>query len=316
MKRCDRRHSSPARRSVCTTGWRDKEGAVCHSSPGRFFTYRREERRDSEMHDARALDAAWIAERAEEVRRTGATLIRHVLPVDKIDELNEAFLPLLSAAARDEENGNRGAHRYYVTPPFRPPWTDASIVDNDLIMAIVSELVGDDGVFCQLATDTPCQGSQYQPLHRDTQSLFPEWKQETPPFQLAVNFPLVDCRPENGPLEMASSTHLLAKDEAIRRIESGEIALEQVLMNRGDVLIRDVRHIHRGTPNHTDQPRPMVVLGYSRRWLFRPEVQIRLARQVLEQIPARTRKWLRFNPVFDSFEEADKKEELYRSFAY
>ena len=268
------------------------------------------------MRDARALDTAWVAERAEEVRRTGATLIRDVLPVDKIDELNQAFVPLLAASVRAEENGNRGPHRYYVTPPFRPPWTDASIVDNDLIMAIVSELVGDDGVFCQLATDTPCQGSQYQPLHRDTQSLFPEWQQETPPFQLAVNFPLVDCRPENGPLEMASSTHLLEKDEALRRIESGEIAVEQVLMNRGDVLIRDVRHIHRGSPNHTDQPRPMVVLGYSRRWLFRPEVQIRVAREVLEQLPLRTRKWLRFNPVFDTLEEADKKEELYRSFAY
>ena len=268
------------------------------------------------MQDTRALDAAWIAERAEEVRRTGATLIRNVLSVDKIDALNQAFLPLLAAAVSAEENGNRGPNRYYVTPPFRPPWTDVAIIDNDLIMAIVSELVGDDGVFCQLATDTPCQGSQYQPLHRDTQSLFPEWPQETPPFQLAVNFPLVDCRAENGPLEMASATHLLAKDEAIRRIESGDIALQQVLMNRGDVLIRDVRHIHRGSPNHTDQPRPMVVLGYSRRWLFRPEVQIRLARQILEQIPARTRKWLRFNPVFDSFEEADKKEELYRSFAY
>ena len=87
-------------------------------------------------------------------------------------------------------------------------------------------------------------------------------------------------------------------------------------MNRGDVLIRDVRHIHRGSPNHTDQPRPMVVLGFSRRWLFRPEVQIRVARQVLEQLPLRTRKWLRFNPVFDAVEEAETNEELYRSFAY
>ena len=125
------------------------------------------------MQDPRALDTAWIAERAEEVRRTGATLIRNVLPVDKIDELNQAFLPLLATTAQAEENGNRGPYRYYVTPPFRPPWTDASIVDNDLIMAIVSELVGDDGVFCQLATDTPCQGSQYQPLHRDTPIALP-----------------------------------------------------------------------------------------------------------------------------------------------
>ena len=48
-----------------------------------------------------------------------------------------------------------------------------------------------------------------------------KWKQETPPYQLAVNFLLVDCNPENGPLEMAPSTHMLTKEEALRRIDSG-----------------------------------------------------------------------------------------------
>ena len=115
---------------------------------------------------------------------------------------------------------------------------------------------------------------------------------------------------------MTLSTHMLPKVEALRRIKSGEIPIQQVLMKRGDVLIRDVRHIHRGTPNKTDQPRPMVVLGYSRRWLFRPEVQIRVAREILEQVPERTRQWLRFNPVYNTLEEAQKNEELYRSFAY
>jgi len=267
--------------------------------------------------DNRALDIAWIKERADEVRRTGSTIIPNVLPVDKIDELNRVFQPLLEENIRMEGGkGNRGPNRYYITPSFCSPWTDPAIIDNDIIMAIVTELVGADGVFCQLATDTPCQGSEYQELHRDTQSLFPEWEHETPPYQLAVNFALVDCTPENGPFEMTLSTHMLPKDEALRRIKSGEIPIQQVLMKRGDVLIRDVRHIHRGTPNKTDQPRPMVVLGYSRRWLFRPEVQIRVAREILEQVPERTRQWLRFNPVYNTLEEAQKNEELYRSFAY
>jgi hypothetical protein len=148
--------------------------------------------------DARALDTAWITERADEVRRTGSTLIRNVLSVDKIDELNRVFQPLLEETVRAEKGaGNRGPSRYYVTPPFHSPWTDASIIDNDIIMAVVSEIVGADGVFCQLATDTPCLGSEYQALHRDTPPLFPEWGQETPPYQLAVNFPLVDSNTEN-----------------------------------------------------------------------------------------------------------------------
>ena len=255
--------------------------------------------------------------RADEVRRTGSTLLRGLLPVETIDGWNEAFQPLLAAAvAREGDDPNRGANRYYVTLPFHGLWADPEVVDNDAIMAVVEALVGADGVMCQLATDTPLKGSDYQDLHRDTQLLFPETGVETPPYQLAVNFPLVDVTLERGPMEMAPGTHMLSKDESMRRIEAGEIPLEKVFMNRGDVMIRDVRHIHRGTPNLSDTPRPMVVIGYSRRWLFRPEVQIRVPRQTLDALPERARRWLRFNPVFDTVEEAMNEGESYRLFAY
>ena len=255
--------------------------------------------------------------RADEVRRTSATIIRGLFPVETIDHWNEAFQPLLQRArALEGDDPNRGPNRYYVTLPFHGLWADPQIIDNDAVMAVVEELVGKDGVLCQLATDTPLKGSDYQDLHRDTQLLFPETGVETPPYQLAVNFPLVDVTPDNGPLEWAPTTHMTSKTEGLRRIESGEAPLEPLYMQRGDVLIRDVRHIHRGTPNKTDVPRPMVVIGYSRRWLFRPEVNIRVPREVLAGLPERAQRWLRLNPVFDSVAEAAEERESYRVFAY
>jgi ectoine hydroxylase-related dioxygenase (phytanoyl-CoA dioxygenase family) len=169
---------------------------------------------------------------------------------------------------------------------------------------------------CQLASDTPLRGSEHQELHRDTQLLFPEDGAETPPYQLAVNFPLVDVTDETGPMEYAPGTHMLSKDEGMRRIRSGEIPLVRGHMRRGDVMIRDVRHIHRGTPNLSATPRPMVVIGYSRRWLFRPEVSIRVPAQVLAALPERARRWLRFNPVCETLAEAARPAETYRAFAY
>lgn len=258
-----------------------------------------------------------IKAHAQEVRETSATLLRGLFPVETIDAWKAAFQPLLEAAmAREGDDPNRGAGRYYVTLPFTGIWADPAIIDNDVIMAIVAELVGDDGVMCQLATDTPVRGSDYQDLHRDTQLLFPETGAETPPYQLAVNFPLVDVTAANGPMEMAAGTHMLPKAEGMRRIESGETPLTPVTMNRGDVMIRDVRHIHRGTPNLSDAPRPMVVIGYSRRWLYRPEVGIRVPRETLDRLPERARRWLRFNPVFDNTAEALEAGESYREFAY
>lgn len=254
---------------------------------------------------------------ADEVRDTSLTILRGLLPTDLMDAWNAAFQPLLAEArAREGDDPNRGAHRFYVTLPFQGLWADPRVIDNDAIMAVVEELVGADGVLCQLASDTPCLGSEHQDLHRDTQLLFPESGVETPPYQLAVNFPLVNVTDENGPMEYAPGTHMLSKADGMARIQSGEIPLAKAYMARGDVMIRDVRHIHRGTPNRTGTPRPMVVLGYSRRWLFRPEVNIRVPAPVLAKLPERAQRWLRFNPVFATEAEAARQAETYRAFAY
>ena len=263
------------------------------------------------------LSPAEARARADEVRETSVTVLRGLLPAATVDAWNAALQPLLKAAvAREGDNPNRGAHRYYVTMPFQDLWADPQVIDNDAVMAVVEALVGADGVMCQLASDTPLLGSEHQELHRDTQLLFPESGAETPPYQLAVNFPLVDVTAENGPMEYAPGTHMLSKAEGLARVQSGEIPLVPVYMARGDVMIRDVRHIHRGTPNRTPVPRPMVVVGYSRRWLFRPEVSIRVPAEVLVGLPERARRWLRHNPVFETRAEAARQEESYRAFAY
>jgi hypothetical protein len=234
---------------------------------------------------------------------------------EKMEAWREAFAPLLERhVEREGHRLNRGPGRYYVTLPFREPFADPTVFEDEDVLAVVCGLLGRDAQFHQLATDTPLLGSEYQDIHRDTPPLFPETGRETPPFQLAVNFPLVDVGVENGPFEVARATHMLSKEEGLRRIESGEVKLEPLLMKAGDVLIRDVRGLHRGTPNRTREPRPMVVLGYSRRWLLRPEVSIRVPRAALESLSERARFLLRFNPIVDNLE--DEGEEIYQSFAY
>ncbi len=242
-------------------------------------------------------------------------LPNHFSPVT-LNSWREAFTPLLEDhIVREGKLRNRGSARYYVTLPFTAPFADPSIYEDDDILALVELLVGKDAVMCQLATDTPLLGSEYQDVHRDAPPLFPEMGTETPPFQLAVNFPLVDITLENGPMEITRSTHMISKEEGLRRMESGEAKLEPVTMQLGDVMIRDVRGLHRGTPNYTEIPRPMVVIGYSRRWMFRPEVSINIPRASLDTLSERARHLLRFNPIVESVE--DKSEvEVYQSFAY
>jgi hypothetical protein len=234
---------------------------------------------------------------------------------EKMEAWRAAFAPLFERhVEREGHLKNRGPARYYVTLPFVAPFADPTVYEDDDVIAVVRRLVGEDAQLHQLATDTPLKGSEYQDVHRDALPLFPETGRETPPFQLAVNFPLVDVTLENGPFEITRGTHMIGKEEGTHLIESGEVSLEPLLMSAGDVLVRDVRGLHRGTPNRTDVPRPMVVLGYSRRWLFRPEVSIRIPRAALEGLSERARFLLRFNPVIDSLDEEGA--EIYQSFAY
>lgn len=233
----------------------------------------------------------------------------------KMEAWREAFAPLLARhVEREGHRLNRGPGRYYVTLPFAVPFADPAVYEDDDVLGVVRGLVGEDAALVQLATDTPLSGSEYQDVHRDAPPLFPEWGRETPPFQLAVNFPLVDVTEENGPFEVARATHMESKEEGLRRIESGEVKLEPLLMRAGDVMIRDVRGLHRGTPNRTGEPRPMVVVGYSRRWLFRPEVSVRVPRDVYGTLSERARFLLRFATVVERPD--DEGEEVYQSFAY
>lgn len=235
---------------------------------------------------------------------------------EKIAVWLAAFEPLLESHIENHgTTENRGSARYYVTLPFDRPFADEQIFADPDILAIVENLVGTDFVMCQLATDTPLIGSDYQPIHRDAPPLFPEIAEETPIFQLAVNFPLVDVTAENGPFEVARRTHNVTKEKGLEMIESGNSKIEQILLGAGDVMIRDVRHLHRGTPNKTLVPRPMCVIGYSRKWLFRPEVSINIPQAVWVTLSPESKKMLRFNPIVESLENVASTE-VYQAFAF
>ena len=254
---------------------------------------------------------------ARDFNRDGQVVLPGHFDRALLRDWSRAFEPLLAEGiARDIANPNRGAQRFYVTLPFRGVFADPAIYEDADILAIVERVAGPDPVMCQLATDTPLVGSDYQGWHADTPLLFPETNDnDTPSFQIAVNFPLVDVGDENGPLETTYGTHRMNKVDALAAIERGDIPGRRILMSLGDVMVRDVRAVHRGTPNRTATPRPMVVIGYSRRWLHRPEVEIRVPRSTYDAMSERGKRLVRFNPIVAD-DAVDVGEESYRSFAY
>jgi hypothetical protein len=257
-----------------------------------------------------------ISQFAAQALRDGYYLLRNHFPKAKIINWREATLPLLEKQIEIEgQETSRGSSRYYVTYPFSGPFADPTFYEDPDILALVEILAGKNFVMCQLASDTPVLGSDFQEIHRDCPPLFPELKSETPMFQLALNFPLVDVTPQNGPLEIARGTHMMSREEGLRKIEAGETFIEPIPMQTGDVLLRDVRTLHRGTPNKTNEPRPMVVIGYSRSWMHRPEVSVRITRAEFAKLTPTAKHMLRFNPMVDDL-ETNSVPESYTSFQY
>ena len=245
--------------------------------------------------------------------RDGMVILPQHFSAATLHAWQHAFSDILQARLSAEATAVRGQNRHYITLPFNGLFADEAIFCDEDVLQILERVIGADPVLCQLATDTPLQGSTYQDVHRDTPELF-EGEAETPSFQLAVNFPLCDVSLDNGPFETTLGTHRMNRHAAMAAYERGELPLQAITMQLGDVMIRDVRALHRGTPNHTATPRPMVVLGYSRRWYYRPEVHIDVPRNVYQQLSPRAQRLLRTMPQVDDVLSVDG--EAYQKFAY
>jgi ectoine hydroxylase-related dioxygenase (phytanoyl-CoA dioxygenase family) len=68
-----------------------------------------------------------------------------------------------------------------------------------------------------------------------------------------------------------------------------------VLLQIGDVLIRHPWALHRGSPNLTDTPRPLVSIRYVRRWYADDSRDVRsMPRAVWESLTAEQQSLMRF----------------------
>jgi ectoine hydroxylase-related dioxygenase (phytanoyl-CoA dioxygenase family) len=243
------------------------------------------------------MTPAMLDRYADDLNRDGICVIRELFDPALIRAWHGAFTELFEDRARRPGGlAPREKARFYVTLPWQAPFSSPAVFAHPVILGILDRVFAQEYVMVQLGADTPLQGSEYQPIHRDYRPLFSD-DFTTPLYALAVNVPLVDVTKDRGPFEMARGTHRMPKAEALARVERGEIAMETFLMNAGDVMIRTPLALHRGTPNHTAMPRPMVVMGYAMHWLRTPKVDRRVPRGEYERLPEGTRRLLRCEVV-------------------
>jgi hypothetical protein len=171
--------------------------------------------------------------------------------------------------ARTREGGavGRGPNRWYVEVHPQALRGFAELADHPWVRAVAESVLGPDYKIVEVGFDTPFAGAVNQPWHRDFR-MPKETKEEHRLTSLAFNMTLVDTEEDMGPFEIALGTqwddgtdfdHEMIPDKSMYPRYQERAVRKYPQM--GDISARSALTIHRGTTNHSEKSRPVLVLG-------------------------------------------------------
>jgi hypothetical protein len=171
--------------------------------------------------------------------------------------------------ARSREGGavGRGPNRWYVEVHPEALRGFVELVEHPWVRAVSEAVLGPDYRIVEIGFDVPYPGAMTQPWHRDFR-IPKETHEEGRLTSLAFNLTLVDTEEEMGPFEIAPGTQFDLSDEFDHGMfppKSMYARYEERAVRKypqmGDISARSALTIHRGTTNHSDKTRPVLVLG-------------------------------------------------------
>jgi hypothetical protein len=161
----------------------------------------------------------------------------------------------------------RGPKRHYVEIHPEDISGFVDLVTHPWVVAVCEAILGKDYRIVEIGFDVPNPGAMDQPWHRDFPS--PEATLVGRRLNsLAFNITCVDVTEDMGPFEIAPGTqwdapadfeHDMFPPKSLypRYQERAQRKMPQM----GDISVRSALTIHRGTANHSDKARPVLVLG-------------------------------------------------------
>ena len=190
----------------------------------------------------------------------------------------------LKSFTRDTTHCNFGPHTGNIQqePPVDKDYTFEDVIANPWAVEIIECMFGPNPMLRFLSANTAFKANGRQPVHIDVEFDMPKVL-----FGYCVNINLVDNSPENGATEVWLGTHTNTNSEVLdpslghqirpallraRRKISPPI---QPSLPKGSLIIRDFRLWHAGMPNHTDDPRVMLVTVQFPKW-YRNDTRITL----------------------------------------
>lgn len=215
------------------------------------------------------------------LREDGFVVLEGAAEREHLARLRERMLEDLDTIlARPDAPYNFNRGNVQQDPPPLPQFLYRDVLLNELVISVTHALLGDGLQNSYYSGNTALPDGSPQPVHPDLGQLWPDLEQATPPFGFVINVPVVDVSPANGSTELwpgthrdatvfLSKNHLRVPEKTLER-RRALVPPVQPTIPCGGVLIRDLRLWHRGMPNRTATPRPMIAMIHWISW-WRPE---------------------------------------------
>ena len=237
-------------------------------------------------------------DKATELHQRGYCIFREHFANSLIEACRDSFLPILQVYLEENrDKPNRGVCRHFLPMPFELPCFTPEFFFDAAITGILKHAMGERVVADQWGCDVPLTGSGYQEFHVDyKRPLFGEKPDlQLPPYMLVVSFGLTKITADHGAIEIAPGTHTMPRDKAFEAVNTGDIKIESVPLEAGDVLIRHPWALHRGTPNITGSPRAFVSIRYVREWYADASREVnKIPQNVWSSLTPEQQKMMRF----------------------
>jgi Phytanoyl-CoA dioxygenase (PhyH) len=255
------------------------------------------------VRNTNAADTATdtVREAAAALQRDGCVVLADVVPPDLHERLAAAFESRHRRHIRERPRDALlvGDRRFMLSLRLRPPFTDAGLLANPVVMTVLRASLGDDACLFSVGAVVSQPGSQDQHVHSDIgPGLFGDESVETglPPYGITVIVPLVDMNAETGSTRVWPGTHRMPLAQL------HDVTPEDPVVPRGSALLFDYRLQHGGVGNRSGRVRPILSLVYGRPWfrdplnftrqaplLLDPLTRVRMPRESAAVLPAPSR---------------------------
>jgi len=213
----------------------------------------------------------------EALQVDGFVVLKNVIEIAHLEILREKMLQdVRTILERDDAPYNFNTSNIQQDPPPYPPYLFRDVLLNDMAVAVTRAILGPGVKNSFYSGNTALPSTLRQPVHVDSGQLWKNLEAAPPAYGLVVNVPVVDMSPANGSTELWPGTHRDTTVSYDEDIKVPEAALEprraacapfQPVVERGSLLIRDLRLWHAGMPNRTHQPRPMIAMIHYAGWM-------------------------------------------------